>query len=373
MKYIAFSLLMLMVISNSHAQEPGKVVEIVKGKVINSVTSEEVSYTNIGIEGTFYGTASNSEGNFELKIPEEMKNSTIFFSAVGFVNKKIEVNTLFEKEFNIVKIDPQSYDIDDIDVAAQSKVLVRILTMASENIPYNFISGPFNLQCSYTKNKTINDTTTIEQKAEILIYDQDGYSNPSKLDAFRSIKYSLKKEAWEDDYSFSSGTTNMDEILELDWVRSASSVLNPEILKSFSLKLEDEPVVDGKLCWLISFKQEHPTLAGSGNYYSNKFSGKITITKEDYSVLKIEGNAGSTKNSRQGNSLAIGNSNMDAMKNVNYNFQVIYENLKPAVITMEKNYELGGDKIAENTALKINRVLTTNVTPLASREYFSGE
>jgi len=373
MKYLINCLFFIFAAFTSTAQQSGNVAETIKGKVINSVTSEPVSYTNIGIEGTYYGTASDIDGNFELKIPEEMKDGTVFFSAVGFVNKSIAVKTLFKKEFNLITIEPQSYDIDDIDVAARSKVLIRILTMASENIPYNFISGPFNLECSYTKNKTINDTVSIVQKADILIYDQNGYSKPSKLDAFRSVKYSLKKEKWEDDYRFSSGTTDMDELLELDWVRSASSVLNPEILNGFDLKLEGEPVVDGKSCWLISFSQKNPTPAGSGGFHNKKFQGKISIAKDDYSVVRIEGEAQSPQNSQQGKSLAIGSSGNDILRNVSTSFTVRYENLKPAEISMNKKYELNGNKIEENTTLKINRVLTTNLTQIDSRKYFTGE
>lgn len=373
MRTISIVIFSLFISGGNFAQQQAKIVETIKGKVINSITNEPVSYTNIGLEGTYYGTASNSEGNFELKIPEEMVSKNIYFSAVGFVNKNFPVQTLFEKEFNVIKIDPQSYDIDDIDVAAQSKVLIRILTMASENIPYNFVAGPFNLSCTYTNNKTINDTTTVIEKADILIYDQTGYSNPSKLDAYQNVKYSLKKEEWKDDYRFSSGTTNMDELLELDWVRAEFSVLNPEILNGFHLELESEKEINGKACWIISFSQEKPTLAGSGDFYALSFNGKITVAKDDYSVLKITGNLQSPKNNPQGKSLAIGKSSSDFPKNISSTFSVEYINLKPELITLNKEYDYSGNKIKENISLKINKVQTTNLTLLDTREYFTGE
>ncbi len=373
MRTISIIIISFFIAIGAFAQQQAKIIATIKGKVINSVTSEPVSYTNIGLEGTYYGTASNSEGNFELKIPDEMANGNIYFSAVGFVNKNFPVKTLFEKEFNVIKIDPQSYDIDDIDVAAQSKVLIRILTMASENIPYNFVAGPFNFNCTYTNNKTINDTTKVLEKADILIYDRTGYSNPSKLDAFQNVKYSLKKDAWKDDYRFSSGTTNMDELLELDWVRSAFSVLNPEILNGFQLKLDSEKEINGKACWIISFSQEKPTLAGSGDFYASSFNGKITVAKDDYSVLKIVGNVQSPKNSLQGKSLAIGKTLSEFPKNVSYSFSVEYINLKPENITLNKKYDYAGNNIKEDISLKINRVQTTNLTQLKMREYFTGE
>ena len=372
MKFISTLIVVLLIVSVSTAQ-PGKVAKTIKGKVINSATSEPVSYTNIGIEGTYYGTSSNSDGDFELKIPEEMFNDTIFFSAVGFINRKFPLESLFERDFNLIKIEPQSYDIKEVDIAAQSRVLIRILSMASEEIPYNFISGPLNMECSYTNNKTVNDTVTVIQKAGVLIYDKTGYSNPSKLDAYQHVKYTLKKEEWIDDYRFSSGKTNLDEMLGLDWVRSSYSILNPNILNDFQLKLDSEPVINGKSYWVISFSQKNPTLAGSGDFYATDFSGKITIEKDDYAVLKIEGKVKSPVNNRQGKSLAIGKSTAVHPENVSYDFSINYVNLKPETITLNKKYNFNGDKIQENSTLTIDRVQTTQITPLDSRQYFTGE
>lgn len=355
-----------------YAQEDGIIANTIIGKVINLETNEPISYTNIGIEGTLYGTASDNEGNFELKIPQEMATKNIYFSAVGYTNKVFPVNTLFEKSFNIIKIESQSYGIDKVDIAAQNMVLIRILRMASENIPYNFIQGPFNLLGTYTNEKTINDTT-IEQRADVLIYDHSGYAKPSKENAFKTLKYSVSAEESEANYRFSSGGTNLDELLELDWVRSASSILNPDLTNGFRLKLVDEPKLNGKDFWVISFNQTVPTLAGSGDYYATIFEGEITINKEDYSVLRIDGKTESSKNNRQGKALAIGSTNRNYFENVVSDFSIQYETLKPAKIEFNKSYSSNGKKVSEHSSLEITRVKATNLTQLDSRQYFTGK
>jgi hypothetical protein len=220
-KYIIL-LLLLVFAQLIFAQTETRVAQNIKGKVINQITNGAIPYTNIGLEGTFYGTASDANGNFELKIPEEMVNKQIYFSALSYKNDTFPVRALFEREFNIIKLEPLIYDIEDVDVAAQSRVLIRILRMASENTPYNFLGGPYNLGCSYENEKTIDDTLKVTDRAEVLIFDRNGYRQPSKTDAFIMRKYELKKE--EPDYSFDSSTINFDELLGLDWVRSATSV-----------------------------------------------------------------------------------------------------------------------------------------------------
>lgn len=351
------------------AQNEGTIVHTIKGKVIDTTTNEAVSYTNIGLEDTFYGTASDEKGNFELKIPAALVTKNIYFSAVGFKNKAFPVQDLFDKEFNVIKLESQSYGIDDVEIATQSKVLLRILRMAAENIRMNYIGGPFNLLCNYSKEKVIDDSIKT-QNARVVIFDENGYSQPSKSDAFKSIKYAVKKD--EQDYRFSNGTINIDEMLELDWVRSASSVLNPNLLNSFQLKLLKEPTIDGKEFWVISFEQENPSLAGSGDYYATEFKGTITIGKADYEIKKTEGKILSLKNSKQGKSLAINPANTSYLKNVSSEFVVLYSNLKPEKIVLNKSFVENEKKISEKSVLEIYQVKTTQITKLESRDYFIG-
>ncbi len=372
MKTLSIFTLLLALNLTLLAQDHGKIVATIKGKVINAVTNEAVSYTNIGLEDTFYGTASDAEGNFELKIPEEFASMDIYFSAVGFKNRQFPVKDLFEKEYNVVKIEAQSYDIDDVDIAAQNMVLLRILRMASENIPYNFIRGPVNLEATYTREKVV-DTITSVQNAEVLIYDKTGYARPAKDNAYRFLKYSLTMKDDEKAYRFSSGLTSLDELLEFDWARTSTSLLDPELAFGFQLKLVGEPVTNGKEAWVISFSQKNPTLAGSGDFYASSFEGEITINKEDYAVLKIEGKVKSPKNSIQGKSLAIGSRNQDYLEHVEYDFSVAYQNLKPSAISMNKTYTYKGQKTTENSLLTITGVKTTNITELNSRQYFTGK
>lgn len=369
MKKIFTFLTIFTIVLTAGAQSGSQIVQTVKGKVVDVATNEGVPFTNISIEGTFYGTAGDEDGEFELKIPEEMSGGQIQFSAVGFKAKKFPVSQLFNREFNIVKLEPTSYDIENVDIAAQSKVLERILRMASENTPYNFIGGPFNLVCKFKNVKTVDDTTEIKQNAEVLIYDQTGYSSPSEINAFRMRKYEVTPE--NPVYSFSDGILNLDELLSLDWVRSASSVMNPSLLFRFDVQLEEEVDINGRPAWIISFGQPKPTLAGSDDFYATSFSGQITIMKDDYSVAKIEGSATSAKHNRQGKSLAVGSSNTNFYENVSYDFSVTYRQLKPEIIRMSKKYMSQGKQVEEQTTLTIEKVQTADVKEIAARDYFS--
>ncbi len=372
MKTLTIFVVSLFFVVFANAQDKGKVVRTIKGKVVSAESNRPVSYTNIGLDGTLHGTASDGDGNFVLKVPAEMFGKDIYFSAVGFINEQFPVQQLFNKEFNIIKMQSQSYDVDEVDVAAQNMVLIRILRMASESIKYNYGAGPFNLHCNYRIQKSIDDKVT-NQTASVLVYDEKGYSLPSTKDAFISRNYSVTKEKNDDDYRFSTALTNIDDLLGLDWVRSASNVLNPALLVDYKLKLESQPKIAGKEYWVISFRQDKPTPEGSGDYYASAFKGKITIDKEDYSVLKIEGEVQSLKNNLQGRGLAVDASNKNFFSDVSYTFEVDYKDLLLSRVALNKNYKTNGKGVAEQSILKIDRAHSNNLTTIEQREYFPGE
>ena len=374
MRFITIILIAVIFSLRTIAQEGSTIFEIVTGQVINEATSEPVSYTNIGLENTLIGTASNAEGNFQLKVPKDMVDRNIYFSAVGFKNDTFPVSQLFGMQHAIIKMKPISYDIENVDIEAQSRVMQRILSMASENTPYNFIAGPFNLVCNYENKKTVDDTLQTTDNIEVLIYDKTGYSNPSKLDAYRWRNYSIDKENLSAaDFSFAGGSTNLDDLLELDLVRTSSSVLDPEILDRFDLKLNGESKIDGEDAWLIAFKEKKPTLSGSQDFYATSYAGEITILKDDYSVYKITGKVKSTVNNRQGKSLAVSKLSNQHYMNVEYDFAISYNNLKPDNILLNRTYKTGGHKVSEQSSLQIKKVQVKDITTIKDREYYSGD
>ncbi len=350
-----------------------RIIGTAKGKVVDAVTGAPVAYTNIGIEGTYYGTASDADGLFELKMPEEFAEKYIFFSAVGYINKKLKVGDLIKNTLNTIKLQPQNYSIGDVDVVAQNKVLIKILSLAAENIPQNMATGPISFNAIYTVEQTINDTINISQNAKVLFFDKTGYASPSVSNGYKNINYSILSSSEEGSYRFSEGATLLDDLLSFDWARIGASVLNPKLLPGFSLRPGGETVVNGKNCKVITFSQDQPTLSGSGDYYADGFKGKITIQDDNYQIVTIEGEITAPRNNRQGRSLAITTFNTMNPEHVKYQFKTDYNNQMVSAITLNRQYVLNKNRIIEKCRLDITGVETSNFTPIGSRQYFTGK
>ena len=135
MKKTIIFLLALCVSSVLFGQDKATVAKTIKGKVVNANSNRPVSYTNIGLEGTFYGTASDEEGNFELKIPEEMVGKNIYFSAGGFdaYYGDYEIEVDFGDTVKVFKIPCLQANEDSIFTLNENDAIIEVTYKISVN------------------------------------------------------------------------------------------------------------------------------------------------------------------------------------------------------------------------------------------------
>ncbi|MGD8780140.1 MAG: TonB-dependent receptor [Ignavibacteria bacterium] len=143
MKYlIIFLLLAIQIVSQN----------LLKGKVVNSGTGEPLPLANISVEKTNYGTTTNKDGYFELKI-DGYVNENIFISYIGFETEKIPLNELLKNQLNIIELDRS--------VLSSQTVLVQG-TIGEEGVtPLTF---------SKVTRKDIEENYTVQDLPEYLSY-----------------------------------------------------------------------------------------------------------------------------------------------------------------------------------------------------------
>ncbi len=345
--------------------------QVLKGRIVDSGTQAGVAYTNIGVEGTFYGTASDADGFFELKIPEEFQTEKLYISAVGFKNEIFDLVQLTKKDFNLISLTAQTYDIADIDIAAQSRVLFRVVKTASQSISKNYINSTLGMKIYYSE-KVISGGQTKSREAVVNIYDKNGYRQPNVVDAFesRNFKFAQSKKNFES-YSFSTGSTGFEELLEMDVVRSASTILNTKLLNDYDLQLEGTSVFEGDSVWIISYKTSEMDLAHTGDFYATKIDGKIYISKSDYGIIRNECAIEADKNSSQNRSLFA---KENVQENVRYHFTATYKKQSGkyalAYLDCQKTFtNAKGQSVSTNRKASVLDVSTTP-SKISGKDYF---
>jgi len=345
----------------------------IKGRVVDSHTQEGIAYTNIGVEGTLFGTASDAQGFFELKIPDDLKDKKLLFSAVGYQNQTLKIQQLLQQEFHRIQLVGQTYNINNIDVEAQSRVMFRIVKTAAANISENYQKGPFSMKFYYAEMVDKGDSLKQKREAVVNLYDETGYASPSVEDAYKSRNYEFAqvKKNFES-YSFPSGETGFDELLNMDVVRLSNSLLNKGLLNEFDLQLEGVSKFQNDSVWIISYKTAQPDIAHSGDFYGTKMEGKIYISKSNYQVLRNECVIEASKNNPQDRSLFTkGN---DQSK-VNYHMTAIYKPYKGkyalSYLDCDKTYvNAEGQKCTYSRRASVLDVNTNSPQKINGKTYF---
>lgn len=136
------------------------------GEIIDAKTSEPISFVNIGIKGTRYGTASNSAGTFVLNVPEQHKNGVLQFSCIGFETRELPVHELLSQ--HVVRLEPSVVPLDEVTVMPDS-TLRSFLRRAARKIPENYTSSSSLLTGFYRQTLQDENDETNLRFVEVLI------------------------------------------------------------------------------------------------------------------------------------------------------------------------------------------------------------
>ena len=344
-----------------------------KGKVIDQENNEGIAFVSVGIEGTFLGAATNTDGFFELKVPEDQQGKTLYFSAIGYKNVSLSISELIRSQDIVVNLIPQAYNIEAVDVAAESKVLQRILRTAAERIPNNYISKPMNLKI-YFREKKSNDIKAGQTiQAMVNLYDANGYAKPSWTDAYKSRSYKItESQADLPVVTFRDASIDLDEMLESDIARLVNTILNPKLLNDYKLKMEAKSRFNNDSVWIISYESSKLDLAHTGSYYPTSFKGKIYIALKNYSVLRNEVNLTESKANPQGRSLAAKSNAINTIqRNTVVGYKQIDNRYVLAFVDCEKQYQTDKKQsVYESGKLVVSDTETQNPSPLKGRDYF---
>jgi hypothetical protein len=110
------------------------------GIVIDSKTRQPIPYANIGLMNRNVGTLSDIDGTFELVIPQEFRNDSVFFSSIGYKRKSL-LASAGRKES--VSMDPAPMVLSEVVIKAKINKRARLGWMGGKDgvLPFDTIQG----------------------------------------------------------------------------------------------------------------------------------------------------------------------------------------------------------------------------------------
>ncbi len=123
------------------AQEEGR---IITGTVLDETNSPLVGAT-IVLEGTSTGTVTNTEGKFELVLPEDVTSNVLSISFVGYLTKKVDIS---EQTQVAVSLELDQQQVEELVIVAigygtmrKSDLTGAISSVSSEDLKKGVVSS----------------------------------------------------------------------------------------------------------------------------------------------------------------------------------------------------------------------------------------
>ncbi|MBW8323728.1 MAG: carboxypeptidase-like regulatory domain-containing protein [Prolixibacteraceae bacterium] len=230
-------------------EEKPKVI-IFSGRVIDREEKDVLPYTSISILRSSIGTISNSDGDFELKIPESMKQDTVIFSCLGYRQHRQPISEITDQNYTIY-LQPTSLQLKEIKVTVinPQEILNKILSKMLLNYPRD----P-EIMTSFYREVLKQDNKYIDVAEAVMEIRKAPYDNSFAQDKVKFIKgrKNLNVKPFQYvDFKIQGGPYY---ITKLDAVKTLDSFLDPEFRDFYKYSLEEIVEFDNRETYVIRFK-----------------------------------------------------------------------------------------------------------------------
>jgi hypothetical protein len=270
---------LLFLIPNMQAQNEENFF-IIGGIVKNSKNKKNIEYVNISVVGTNITTIANADGEFVIKINNELNINEIELSCLGYYNARYTV-THADLLNQIFYLSPRPIELKEIEILSW-KNPADLIEAAIDNIEINYSNAPNLLKAFYRETIQKGKKYMNISEAVMEIYKSSYLKNATgdKVQILKGRK--LLSSNNKDTLAVKLvGGPNM--AVFIDVVKNPDILLDKEFLHFYSYKLKEAVSINDRLQYAVHFK---PQIIASQPLYS----GIFYIDQETLSFTRVEFN-----------------------------------------------------------------------------------
>ncbi len=126
--------------------------QIINGSVLDSESGDPLPYATVAYKGYPYGTVSNSEGEFQLQLPDWLRESTLVVSFMGYESREYVAGSI--EGYLEVRLSKRIITLEEVQIKPLSPE--QYLRLAIRKIPGNYSTIPFETKAYYREKFTEN-------------------------------------------------------------------------------------------------------------------------------------------------------------------------------------------------------------------------
>jgi len=257
--------------------------------LIDANTQESIPYATILHDGN--GIISNDEGRFSIKYSDN--ETELIVSAIGYKTDTIIVDATLTDQ--TLELFPHNYTLPNIEVKATGFSAKKIVEAAIKRIDKNYVQEAFNASLFFRHTSyTEEDSISYQSESMLDFYDSKGFQKRGWRNNVRSRYAQLKQARITTSQNEEVGELNELNRLWLSWAHNPlvnrDNVLNLENLKAYKFVLAEITEFDGKEVYVVEYDCTKLKAKYAGLPSLKYSNGKLFINKEDYAIIRMEGN-----------------------------------------------------------------------------------
>lgn len=251
--------------------------ETFTGKIIDKRSGDPIVFASVFVVGFNLGTVTNSDGEFIIKIPENLLKNYIGVTHIGYNRATLPVETM-KPEGNIIEIEISPIPIREVVVTSPEprKLVEQALSSIIENYP----TVPMMMISFYRETVKKNRNYVSISEAVLDVY-KSSYASQADNDRIRIFKGRKGRDVSRMDTVLLKYQGGHYTAFLLDIVKNPGDLLSQDGLDDYDYKMGGMINIDDKQTWIVEFDQK-------STVKYPLYKGKIYIDRESYAIVGLE-------------------------------------------------------------------------------------
>jgi hypothetical protein len=247
-----------------------------KGKVIDGKSKKPLVFATLLVNNTNISSITNTQGEFQLKIPNNYSSNRVTVSFLGYTSKVIDFNDLNENNI-VIKLETHIEELSEIKINIEdANALVREML---KNRGTNYFDFPTSMTAFY--RETIKKRRSYVSLSEAVIeVNKQAYTN-SRNDLIKLFKARKNTNYNKLDTITLKLKGGPSSTLNIDVMKNPLAFFGEEPFDTYNFRFATSTKIDNRPVYVVNFKQK--------GYLKDPFYyGQLFIDANTYALISTK-------------------------------------------------------------------------------------